>query len=389
MRLGFYYHVSAQLSGGNARLPGYFGVFLDALADEVEQLVLIIHEANEKEKDECDYELRAQNITIVSLGIKTPAWHREIFHKSIIQRGLSHIENCDVFLVRAPSPLAPYFSKYIDKPKLWFMIVGDNVGALEQYKRGNLRQRAIYYYLCFNDIFFQRQIRQTSILVNSPQLYSRYAGRAPETHEIRTTTLSEKDLYSRTDTCNDSVVNLLYSGVFTPEKGLFEIIDALKMLVVEQVNVHLHMLGWERGQRKTVQEAVIEKARELMILERLTFHERRSVGSELNAMYRMADIFVFPSHSEGFPRVIWESMANSLPVVATTVGGIPGILENGKHAVLIPPKDPKAVASAIKRVIQDGELRRRLIKEGFALAQLNTLSKQTKKLVDILKEQCI
>jgi glycosyltransferase involved in cell wall biosynthesis len=177
----------------------------------------------------------------------------------------------------------------------------------------------------------------------------------------------------------------LYSGVLSPAKGLFELLDALKILVDQSMDVHLHLVGWEDDAKKPVEMALREKAKKLRVENRLTIHGKKSVGPELNAMYRMADIFVLPSHAEGFPRVIWEAMANSLPVVASTVGGIPGMLEHQKHAVLIRPKDSSEIAQAVKRVNNDSALRKTLIKGGFELAKGNTLSKQTKNLIDILR----
>jgi glycosyltransferase involved in cell wall biosynthesis len=385
MRLAFYYHISGSSDRGVTRTPGFLGVFIDALANETEQLFVLFHEADPKEKARCDYDLHASNVVPISLGPKTPAWHRELFHGSVIRETLKKIEDTDALLVRAPTPLAAYFHKYLSKPKLWFMIVGDYLEGTDHYQTGSFRDRMIYCYLRYNDIFFQRQIRKTPVLVNSPALYDKYVSRAPATYLIRTTTLSEADLFERVDTCIGNTLNLLYSGTLSPAKGLFELLDALKILIDQSMDVHLHLVGWEDGKKKPVETALREKARRLHVENHLTIHGKKSIGTELNAMYRMADIFVLPSHNEGFPRVVWEAMANSLPVVATTVGGIPGVLEHQKHAILIPPKDSKEIANAINLLRDDAALRKRLITEGFALARENTLAKQTKKLVAILR----
>lgn len=116
------------------------------------------------------------------------------------------------------------------------------------------------------------------------------------------------------------------------------------------------------------------------------FHGKKSVGEALNAMYRQADIYVIPSYQEGFPRTIWEAMANSCPVIATRVGSIPHYLEHEHHALLIEPKDVGGIVEAVKRLLSDEVLRQKLISNGYALAQTNTLEIQTKRLVQILKE---
>jgi glycosyltransferase involved in cell wall biosynthesis len=63
-----------------------------------------------------------------------------------------------------------------------------------------------------------------------------------------------------------------------------------------------------------------------------------------------SDFFVLPSLTEGLPLSILEAMAHRLPVVATPVGGIPEIIEDGKHGLLVPVQDPQALADAITRL---------------------------------------
>ena len=83
-----------------------------------------------------------------------------------------------------------------------------------------------------------------------------------------------------------------------------------------------------------------------------------------------ADIFALPSHSEGSPLVLFEAMAARRPIVATRVGGIPETLTDGLDAVLVPPRDPAALAAALLRLAADDALRQRLgAAAGRALAE--------------------
>lgn len=77
------------------------------------------------------------------------------------------------------------------------------------------------------------------------------------------------------------------------------------------------------------------------------------------------DIFVLPSRSEPFGIVIIEAMACKKPVIATSVGGIPEIIENGKNGILVKPDNPKALANALITVLNDRALQRDLAENGY------------------------
>ena len=72
------------------------------------------------------------------------------------------------------------------------------------------------------------------------------------------------------------------------------------------------------------------------------------------------DIFVLPSLKEGLPYVILEAGLAGLPIIASNVGGIPEIIENGKEGLLVPPANPEELAVAIKKLIDDKALRENL-----------------------------
>ncbi len=83
--------------------------------------------------------------------------------------------------------------------------------------------------------------------------------------------------------------------------------------------------------------------------------------------YGAADVFVLPSHSEGSPYVLLEAMAARVPIVATAVGGVPEMVAHEDSAMLVPPRDPHALASATARVLNDPELAERLTENAYTL----------------------
>ena len=83
---------------------------------------------------------------------------------------------------------------------------------------------------------------------------------------------------------------------------------------------------------------------------------RRDVGNLLNAI----DVFVLPSLWEGLPLALLLAMGAGVPVVATTVSGVPEVVESGRTGLLVAPGDAAALGQAVSLLITDPELRRRL-----------------------------
>ena len=82
--------------------------------------------------------------------------------------------------------------------------------------------------------------------------------------------------------------------------------------------------------------------------------------SDVRPYYAMAAAVALPSHSEGSPNVVLEGMAAGVPLAATAVGGVPEILEDGVNGLVVPPRNPAAMASALGRLLRDEGLRSRL-----------------------------
>ena len=88
---------------------------------------------------------------------------------------------------------------------------------------------------------------------------------------------------------------------------------------------------------------------------------RQDVPDLLSAL----DIFVLSSETEGLPVALLEAMAASRPVVATRVGGIPQVIEDGHNGLLISPHDPAGLAKAILTLMEDSTLRESVAREGY------------------------
>jgi glycosyltransferase involved in cell wall biosynthesis len=100
-----------------------------------------------------------------------------------------------------------------------------------------------------------------------------------------------------------------------------------------------------------------------------------------------ADLLVLPSDSEALPTVLIEAGAAGLPVIASTVGGVKEIVEDGRTGILIPPRDPAALASAIQRLLADHALMRRMGEQARqSIQERFTLQRQAQQLTALYRQ---
>lgn len=137
-----------------------------------------------------------------------------------------------------------------------------------------------------------------------------------------------------------------------PEKGHDVLIQAAALILAEFSDARFELIGSGTEQRR------------LMALadERGVSHAVAFVGHSDAIPERLAaaDAFVLPTRSDALPNAVLEAMAAGLPVVATAVGGIVEVIDDGVTGLLVPPGDPRALADALGRLMEDGELATRL-----------------------------
>lgn len=87
------------------------------------------------------------------------------------------------------------------------------------------------------------------------------------------------------------------------------------------------------------------------------------------ALLRSASVSLNPSLVDNMPNSVLEALASGVPVVSTDVGGVPFIVQDGHSALLVPPLRPDAIAAAVARLLDDTELRARLVAAGLEVAR--------------------
>jgi glycosyltransferase involved in cell wall biosynthesis len=144
-----------------------------------------------------------------------------------------------------------------------------------------------------------------------------------------------------------------------PEKGHPTLLEAWPQVLRVVPDAYLLIVG--EGSRRDALEA---QARELRIAHRVVFTGRRD---DVPAVTAALDVAVLPSYREAQGLTILEAMALSRPVVASNVGGIPEMVQDGVTGLLVPPHDADALAAAITRLLLDHPLADTLARAGHDL----------------------
>lgn len=179
---------------------------------------------------------------------------------------------------------------------------------------------------------------------------------------------------------------LLYIGRIEREKGSYDLVSAIRLLIDQGVrNISLDMIG-DGADAVRIKKQVMDWG----LSEYITFHGTISDRKILRKFYRDADLFILPTHHEGFPRVLYESMIAGLPILTTFVGAISHLMKDGDNCYRIFPKNPAGLAETIVNVLQDYENKSSIAANGTKMI-VNYLSnkKEThaQQLIRILTEK--
>jgi len=386
MRVGFHYHVPFVQKINGYYTSGAIGVFMDSIAEQCTEVICFLHTALDAEFEQMDYKLKQKNIKIIDIGSHDLFLKRIVRSRKIRKIIQPYLSSVDIMLIRGPSPLLPLFSSISIQYELplAYLLVGDYVKSFEGANVKGWKKIILKNYYHYNkkrqDYFAQKAL----VFTNSRILHDEYKNITPNTYEIKTTTLTEKDFFEKKNADFKDPVELLYTGRIEPAKGLDEVLEAMKLLYEKGVDTRLNLVGWE--DKKGYVEHLFQKAKHLGIGNDIVFHGKKQVGEELFSMYRNADIYVIASKgNEGFPRTIWESMANSTPVIASNLGSIPHFLNNGEDVLLVEPGNVAEIVNNIYLLLSDEGLHKQLVKNAYILAKKNTLEQQANKLVQACK----
>ena len=143
--------------------------------------------------------------------------------------------------------------------------------------------------------------------------------------------------------------NLLFTGLLIPAKGVYDLVRAMGTLAERLPDVRLVMAGV--GEMDRLRADALEKGLEAQIR-----FPGWVTGERKEKLFQEADVLVLPSHTEAMPMSVLEAFGFGLPVVATDVGGLPELVEDGVNGLLCQKGDHAALADSLYRLLTDDAL---------------------------------
>ena len=164
----------------------------------------------------------------------------------------------------------------------------------------------------------------------------------------------------------DGVPNILFVGRMEPRKGLIHLLRAFRKLQRDGVRARLLLVGTGPGEREARRYVLTRQLDDVEFLGRVSEAQKAQ-------LFKTADIYVSPATGrESFGIVLLEAMSAGAPIICSDIHGYRGVVRRERDGILVEPGNADALAAAIRRLIDDPELRAQLSRAGEERAQLFT-----------------
>jgi glycosyltransferase involved in cell wall biosynthesis len=181
-----------------------------------------------------------------------------------------------------------------------------------------------------------------------------------------------------------------FAGQWVPGKGIAELLEAWRSVKSTVPNAELHLAGGAQ-----LWKATTEPVGALECAGRIRRMEQEGLLSAVGPLPHMRmrefwnslSVAVVPSHSESFGLVALEAMACGVPVLATAVGGLKEIIQDGESGLLVPPGDVASLARGLATLLTDDALRSRLAMSARRRAETFSVERRSRELLQLLAER--
>ncbi|MHA2168548.1 MAG: glycosyltransferase family 4 protein [Candidatus Kariarchaeaceae archaeon] len=230
--------------------------------------------------------------------------------------------NCANCMVKLRKNYAPFYPGMILYNKYYYNRMKESLGAIDKI-------------ISVSD--YVKNIVEKSLNLDNIITKYNFIDRAEIINYIKSEPIQSTDLSRNTNK------TILYSGRLHFQKGITTLLDSYRIIKKENINARLLISGKGELDNLVTQHSIEHEG-----IEYLGFLSRETQLNQLNH----SNVFVAPStYPDACPTAIIEAMALGVPVVSTTVGGIPELIINEKTGYLVKPNDSNALAEKIKRAL--------------------------------------
>lgn len=204
--------------------------------------------------------------------------------------------------------------------------VGDTIDATKHNVKWSMLKKSVMIAGYMPDYFLTlRASKKATVYTNGSHLCEKLKAKNIHSTAVISSTVSENDLHDPEPFRSECPPKMIYLGYLRYAKGM----DLLKKLWIRLKEKYPDFIFGVIGNGELeldLKEFIEEKG----LSDNVIMYGRINDRKEINRLLRQADIFVFPSLSEGSPRVVIESMAEGVPVISTPVGSLPGTFNDGE-----------------------------------------------------------
>jgi len=377
-QIGIVLNGGIRVTGKGYFLPSTYVTFVTGILNHCERLPLLMDMATSSDRSFADWQIPEQVPILL---------YRNSVSPSVLSKFLNYIKIfLTAFTAHLPDHLYVFFPGNLPLALLPGILFRRKAYSI--YLRGQV---------CYNNMFLNwfvhKILKRAQFIIATGAATAAYARQfnARVEEVVPMMKVSRADLWRRESFALSSPARLLFFSRIEHDKGIFECIEAVKKLVAQGRDIVLDIAG---GGSPDLLEAVAREAAALK--ERVTMLGQITENERIASLFKQANIYLFPSHHEGFPRVLYEAMTFSTPIITTDIPGTVGAMESGRNCLKVPVKDADALAGAIAQLLDDEPIRQSLGESGyqtmekfFARIEGNSHAKQFLRLLSENKSQDI
>jgi glycosyltransferase involved in cell wall biosynthesis len=367
VKILIHHHGLAYLDGETIWVQSFLGRWILALSELFSCVGILFTTVDSKLKI-LDTPLKKSNIKLEPFG---KAINRRMSTSTnILEQTIKKVSlNYDILLIRGITPRQYLVFKNAQCKTKCFLLVGSIKASKPKFKFNILRLFLIYRYY-YHIRTLSKIAKKSQVFANSPDVVKELNSFLNiSSIYIPTNTISLNEIPAYHSFIPKNETNWVFCGRIVQDKGVEELIDALSLYNKKGYLANLTFIG--KGS-DTYISLLKNKIDNYKLNSHVSFIGFKEFGKDLFTAYLACDIFILPSWHEGFPHSIWEAAACSLPIIVTSVGGIPGVV-NSEQVTFVEVRNPEMICDACIDILNNPELVNKKTKNIYDLSKSYTV----------------